>query len=151
MDAYGVRGGELEANATLELIRKYAPVGIDLADPLHERNAHDVADMLLELLPEGLEALQADAAQPAVLRLAASLALAKRCVLALNTKFHLTVVIPLFAQHKRILPRAEHEEGEDFLRRKIGQLEWLFGEFKNLKTIPWCVCVCVACVAACVC
>jgi hypothetical protein len=57
---------------------------------------------------------------------AVKLARAKARVQRLRGSRHLSVVFAVYKEHQRILPRSEHEIGEDFLRRKLRQLEWQF-------------------------
>ena len=37
----------------------------------------------------------------------------------------------MYNEHNRIRPSSEHPNGEDFLRVKVHQLNWLFKEFPN--------------------
>jgi hypothetical protein len=52
---------------------------------------------------------------------------------ALALPIHVTVVAAMYNEHNRILSKAEHPAGEDFVRRKVAQLQWLFGS-KTDKT-----------------
>ncbi len=44
-----------------------------------------------------------------------------------------SVVFAMFREHERILPTGMHPHGEDFLVRKIEQLEWLLGDLTSLS------------------
>ena len=44
-----------------------------------------------------------------------------------------SVVFAMFREHERILPIGMHPHGEDFLVRKIEQLEWLLGDLPSLS------------------
>lgn len=139
----------LEVESTLDLIRKLAPPTVDLGDPMHDGLAQDLADLLLRFFPVSpapyssssaaapppstptasleafLEQSRKRKGEPALLQLAAFLAISKRMVQSVHNPSKFSVVIPLFTQHIRIQTKEEHAEGEDFLRRKIKQLEWL--------------------------
>ncbi|MCF6364726.1 MAG: glycosyltransferase [Bacteroidales bacterium] len=48
-------------------------------------------------------------------------------------KIHLTIIFAVYKEHYRILTKEEHEHGEDFLMRKIKQMEDLTGDFENIS------------------
>ena len=75
-----------------------------------------------------LVALDAEAGPevPIAVRLALKLAASRAAVREIREPAHLSVVFAVYREHTRILRPDEHEHGEDFLRRKLGQLEWLF-------------------------
>ncbi len=56
----------------------------------------------------------------------------KQILAEINEKIHLTVVFAIYKEHNRILTKEEHEHGEDFLMRKIKQMDDLTGEFNNI-------------------
>ena len=84
--------------------------------------AFDTADILAEL--EADLAAEADAV-PLLVHLAVKLAKSKHVVLALPEPAHVSVVFAVYKEHERIRTRAEHPHGENFLVRKIAQLQWL--------------------------
>ena len=45
LDGYLKDAGTLEVESTLAGVLRYAPQGIALADPVHEANAQDLADL----------------------------------------------------------------------------------------------------------
>ena len=47
---------------------------------------------------------------------------------------HLTVVWAMYGETGRMVPRAEHAHGEDFVRAKVRQLDWLTG---GLPGVTW--------------
>ncbi len=67
-------------------------------------------------------------AAPVLAQLAVKLARSKRLVAALPSPAFVSVVFAAYKEHRRILPREQDPVGEDFLRRKLSQLEWLFGD-----------------------
>ena len=45
----------------------------------------------------------------------------------------ISIVFAVYKEHNRIKKNNEHPHGEDFLRRKVSQLEWLFKNHPNFK------------------
>jgi hypothetical protein len=52
---------------------------------------------------------------------------------------HLTVVWAMYGETGRMVPRAAHPHGEDFVRAKVGQLDWLTG---GLPGVTWSIIAC---------
>ena len=52
---------------------------------------------------------------------------------------HLTVVWAMYGETGRMVPRAEHPHGEDFVRAKVRQLDWLTG---GLPGVTWSIIAC---------
>ncbi|PID81842.1 hypothetical protein CSB20_00895 [bacterium DOLZORAL124_64_63] len=71
-------------------------------------------------------------AWPLLVHLGLKLALSRRLVRDLEGPAHLSVVFAMFKEHQRILTPAEIPGGEDFLRRKAAQLDWLCAEKEDL-------------------
>ncbi len=46
---------------------------------------------------------------------------------------HLSVVFAIYKEHTRILRHDEHEHGEDFLREKIRQMQWLCHDLPHMS------------------
>jgi len=65
--------------------------------------------------------------------LALKIAKSKILVSKINEPLFVTVVFAVYKEHNRIKKSSEHEHGEDFLRRKINQMEWLFGTNPKIK------------------
>ena len=63
---------------------------------------------------------------PLSVHLAAKLAHSKRLVGELRAPVHVSVVFAVYKEHNRIRTRATHPHGENFLVRKVSQLNWLF-------------------------
>ncbi|OEU56182.1 MAG: hypothetical protein BA862_07835 [Desulfobulbaceae bacterium S3730MH12] len=110
-----------------------SPVSLDLTDKNQALQTFELADLLLDLYPSeneltGIENRVVAEPQkyPAILHLAVKLALSKTQLNALTTQIHLTVVVPLFKEHNRIQSRKIHPAGEDFIRRKVAELNWLY-------------------------
>jgi hypothetical protein len=52
---------------------------------------------------------------------------------------HLTVVWAMYGETGRMVPRTEHPHGEDFVRAKVRQLDWLTG---GLPGVTWSIVAC---------
>ena len=68
----------------------------------------------------------ASGAIPIALAVAAKLALSKSLVSQIEKPGFVSVVFAVYKEHNRIKPPEEHPHGEDFLVRKVAQLNWLF-------------------------
>ncbi len=109
-----------------------APAQLDLTDPQHEAQTIEAADTLLACSadPQQLVALESDlvarkADVPLLVQLAAKLAVSRSSLLAWTAPAHVSVVFAVYKEHQRIRPATEVAGGEDFLVRKIHQLDWL--------------------------
>jgi hypothetical protein len=76
---------------------------------------------------------------PAVAAEAAAAARSRRRLAGLSGPVHLTVVWAMYGETGRMVPRAEHPHGEDFVRAKVRQLDWLTG---GLPGITWSIIAC---------
>ena len=65
-------------------------------------------------------------------QLAMKLARSRTIVQSLDGPLHVSVIFAMYKEHTRLLRPAEHPHGEDFLARKIEQLDWLFAGRPNL-------------------
>jgi hypothetical protein len=104
---------------------------VDLTDTEHGAWILKAAEALSALdLPvrelRGLEETLSRDEEPVALGLVGKLALSRGLVRALPHPVHTSVVLAMYREHLRILPASEHPQGEDFLRRKLRQLRWLF-------------------------
>ena len=104
----------------------------DLTDPEQNQAVLDAASALAgggtdaERLAAGLG--------PAVAAEAAAAARSRRRLAALTGPVHLTVVWAMYGETGRMVPRSDHPHGEDFVRAKVAQLEWLTG---GLPGVTW--------------
>lgn len=117
----------------LEELLPLAPDPFDPTDPAHQDAVCHLAERLelscetgaavlaLEgpLIEGGLEA-------PLAARVALKIAAGRRALGSIERPAHVSVVFAMYKEHVRILRRAEHPNAEDFLRRKLAQLAWLF-------------------------
>jgi len=109
----------------------------DLTDSDQNQAVLDVASALAE----GQVAAEDAAAShgPAVAAEAIAAARARRRLAELTGPVHLTVVWAMYGETGRMVPRAEHPHGEDFVRVKVRQLEWLTG---GLPGVTWSIIAC---------
>ncbi len=126
--------GSVEAEpprGLLGLLSTEAPPEVDLTDPGHEAWVTSAADRIGRVARtsghvEALDGKLAGATAPVACGLAVKLALSRARVRELEKPAHLSVVLAVYKENIRILRREAHPHGEDFLRRKLAQLRWLF-------------------------
>jgi hypothetical protein len=63
---------------------------------------------------------------PVILHLALKLALSKKFLKSISAPIFNSFIVAMYNEHNRIRTNIEHPSGEDFLRRKVLQLKWLF-------------------------
>jgi hypothetical protein len=76
---------------------------------------------------------------PAVAAEAMAAARSRRRLGELTGPVHLTVVWAMYGETSRMVPRAVHPYGEDFVRAKVRQLDWLTG---GLPGVTWSIIAC---------
>jgi hypothetical protein len=108
-----------------------APVR-DLTDPDQNQAVLDVATALADgrVTAEGAAGRHG----PAVAAEAAAAARSRQRLGELARPVHLTVVWAMYGETGRMVPRAEHLHGEDFVRAKVRQLDWLAA---GLPGVTW--------------
>ena len=95
----------------------------DLTDSDQNQAVLDVASALAE---DRAAAERAAASHgPAVAAEASAAARSRRRLGELAGPVHLSVVWAMYGETGRMVPRAEHPHGEDFVRAKVRQLDWL--------------------------
>ncbi len=121
-------------------IASEAPAQLDLTIESHLQQATRAADQLRAEFPAVAEltaletALAAEKDRwPLLLHLAVKLAKSKQILSGIREPVHISVVFAVYKEHIRILTKEEHPLGENFLLRKIGQLNWLMAEFPNFQ------------------
>ena len=109
----------------------------DLTDPDQNQAVLDVASALAEGRVAAGDAAASHG--PAVAAEAIAAARSRRRLAELTGPVHLTVVWAMYGETGRMVPRAVHPHGEDFVRVKVRQLEWLTG---GLPGVTWSIIAC---------
>jgi hypothetical protein len=109
----------------------------DLTDSGQNQAVLDAASALAE--GRAAAGRVADSHGPAVAAEAMAAARSRRRLSELAGPVHLTVVWAMYGETGRMVPRAEHPHGEDFVRAKVGQLDWLTG---GLPGVTWSIIAC---------
>jgi hypothetical protein len=109
----------------------------DLTDPEQNQAVLDAASAVAE----GRAATASVAAShgPAVAAEAAAAARSRRRLGELTGPVQLTVVWAMYGETGRMVPRTEHPHGEDFVRAKVRQLDWLTD---GLPGVTWSIIAC---------
>jgi hypothetical protein len=109
----------------------------DLTDSDQNQAVLDVASLLAEGALEPERA--ADGYGPAVAAEAVAVARSRRRLAELTGPIRLTVVWAMYGETGRMVPRAQHPHGEDFVRAKVRQLDWLT---QGLPGVTWDIIAC---------
>ena len=109
----------------------------DLTDSDQNQAVLDVASAMVED-PAAAERAAASHG-PAVAAEANAAARSRRRLGELSGLIHLTVVWAMYGETGRMVPRAAHPHGEDFVRAKVRQLDWLTG---GLPGVTWSIIAC---------
>ncbi len=124
----------------IQEISQSAPEPLDLTIEEHLQHAARAADRLREAYPSVSELGELETelsrkkdAYPLMLHLAAKLAKSKQILFEIDRNTHVSVVFAVYKENIRILTKEENPLGENFLMRKIGQLNWLMSEFPHFS------------------
>ncbi len=109
----------------------------DLTDPDQNQAVLDVASALAG--GRAAAGRTAGGHGPAVAAEATAAARSRRRLGELTGPIHLTVVWAMYGETARMVPRAAHPHGEDFVRAKVRQLDWLTG---GLPGVTWSIIAC---------
>ena len=109
----------------------------DLTDFDQNQVVLDVASALVE--GRAAAGRVAGSHGPAVAAEAIAAARSRRRLGELIGPIHLTVVWAMYGETGRMVPRTAHPHGEDFVRTKVRQLDWLTG---GLPGVTWSIIVC---------
>jgi hypothetical protein len=109
----------------------------DLTDSGQNQAVLDAATELIE--DEAAVAQITDRHGPAVAAEAVAAARSRRRLSELTGPIHLTVVWAMYGETGRIVSRTVHPHGEDFVRAKVRQLDWLTG---SLPGVTWSIIAC---------
>ncbi len=112
-----------------------SPQELDLVNAEHLRGVQEQADALLDGGAEladldGMEMrlVAAEHGAPLGAHVSVKLARSKRLLESIEGSLRVSVVFAVYKESRRIRRLDDDELGEDFLRRKVEQLEWLFGQ-----------------------
>lgn len=112
---------------------------IDLTDEFQNQEIETLAKKLYseaasidELRLAEKETIKLKTKYSLLIHTAIKIALSKKILSEIKKSYHFTVVFAVYKENNRILTKEEHPHGEDFLIRKINQLENLTEEFKNI-------------------
>ncbi|WP_260260570.1 glycosyltransferase [Vibrio intestinalis] len=108
---------------------KNSRVNFDLTDYSHQQGLLDLADHLLaleDLNQQQLSTLAQEHNAPLEFQLALKLVHSRQQVLQLSKPTNIGVVFAMWGEHNRLQPKtATNQNGEDSLRTKIRQLNWV--------------------------
>ncbi|MBT3321797.1 MAG: hypothetical protein HN392_05885 [Anaerolineae bacterium] len=119
---------------------KIASRNLDLTNSAHLEKVLEIAEkMLLDFSTSTAIAefekvlIEKKDEHPLMVHLAVKLAKSKRVLLSISKPAHITIVFAVYKEHNRIRTKEEHPHGENFLLRKIKQLNWLFNDMPNFS------------------
>ncbi|MCE2613670.1 hypothetical protein LVD13_11865 [Flavobacteriaceae bacterium D16] len=125
----------------IEQLIDSSPKALDLTN---ERHAERIYDSVSAILKEGysfselvdIETRLIKQNNPEHIFVLLALKLAKSKILAaqIDQPLMISVVFAVYKEHNRIRKSSEHPHGEDFLLKKVRQLEWLF---ENQPHVTW--------------
>jgi len=105
------------------------PLKLNLTDTSHLAQVVRLADEITNKAPDLMALEEAWASNkheiPLTAHMAVKLARSRALLREIEGPVRLSVIFAVYKEHTRILTRAEHPHGEDFLREKIRQLRWL--------------------------
>ena len=116
------------------------PDHIDLTKESHGQIVRQIADSILQnnYTLKDIDEVETQLIEehiPTIIFLLLALKLSRSKFKAASTHedIKVTVVFAVYKEHQRILPSSLHPHGEDFLRRKVKQINWLFDGCQNIK------------------
>ncbi|MBS9768161.1 MAG: hypothetical protein KGV44_11585 [Flavobacteriaceae bacterium] len=118
-----------------QLIDTY-PKELDLTNDKHAELVEKAVEQLLDItknikeLEEIEDKLITENKEDLPIFILLAIKIAKSKLLANNVKepLFISVVFAVYKEHNRIKKSSEHPHGEDFLLKKVAQLEWLFAD-----------------------
>jgi len=117
----------------IAMLSENLPVEIDLTDSRQDNLIFEAATDLLNKYPEASALQNLDrwlTSRPEkyknAMLLVSRLALSKIYVKQTDYPLHISLVLAMYNEHNRVHPKSsDNPNGEDFVRRKIRQMEWL--------------------------
>ncbi len=124
----------------IEILNAFEPKNhsseIDLTDESHNRDIEFLANHLYsksvsleDLKNLEIQIIKFKEKYSLIQHTAVKIAISKKILSEIKQKIHFTIVFAVYKENNRILTKEEHPNGEDFLIRKINQLENLTKEF----------------------
>jgi len=114
---------------TIETLLSNARTTFDLREPTHQESLYTLTEALLEmshLTSEDIHRAVRRSETPLEFKLAAKLVDSRQYVLKTQTPLNIGVVYAMWGEHNRLLPKSKiNPNGEDSLRTKIKQLDWV--------------------------
>jgi len=124
----------------IEKLIESCPKEIDLTNESH---SEIIIETVKTLLDKGISYSEIKEIEENLLRkkddslifvlLALKIAKSKLLASKINEPLLISVVFAIYNEHNRIKKSTEHPHGEDFLLKKVNQLEWLFESQPNIK------------------
>ena len=122
-----------------DLIAK-CPKHVDLTNSLHSKIIVDTVETLLE---SGISISEIEEIERGLISrndsslvfvlLILKIVKSKIIVSGINKPLVVSVIFAVYKEHNRIKTNREHPHGEDFLLKKVEQLEWLFNNKLNIR------------------
>jgi glycosyltransferase involved in cell wall biosynthesis len=116
------------------------PKFVDLTNTGHLQLIEETVRQILETIPEmekiidlEKELINRNDKSLIFILLALKIAKSKRIVAKIKGDMIVSIIFAVYKEHNRIKTKNEHPHGEDFLRKKVAQLEGLFGDHPNIK------------------
>ena len=113
---------------------------LNLTNTIHLQDTIKITEKMMADYPREKEIksleqqlLQNRDSYPLMVHLAVKLAKSKVLLRKIKKPIHITVLFAVYKEHNRIRTQEEHPHGEDFLLRKIAQLNWLFSNTPNFS------------------
>ena len=114
---------------TIETLLSNAKSTFDLSEPIHQESLYTLTEALLEmsnLSSKYLYRVGRRSDTPLEFKIAAKLVDSRQYVLKTQTPLNIGVVYAVWGEHNRLLPKSKsNPNGEDSLRTKIKQLDWV--------------------------
>jgi hypothetical protein len=121
--------GQRKIMTTLNALMTNAKKEFDLTEPADQESLYALTSTLLELgevTPEALQEAARQSIAPIEFKLAAKLVDSRRYALSVERPVKIGVVFAMWGEHNRLYPKSDiNPNGEDSLRTKISQLNWI--------------------------
>lgn len=114
-------------NEFLQYLYDTASANVDLASTKQHSRLYRLSDQLMDCQSRQRREMASDPQAAAEFRMASLLLDSRAAVHAVSQPLKVAVVFPMWGEHARLQPPCENNpDGEDTLRIKLDQLNWLF-------------------------